>query len=348
MPQGLTRTRINDAPNSGSETSNPIIPIKLRTIAIAATGMILTTCCVLGALLLIAGTGKDATQRATLRIEAVRVALTVGFGAGGAAIVAIAARRQWLQEREHNLQIRTVAITEHDANERRITELYGKAAELIGHENTITRIAGLYALSRLGHQNPQHRSAVLGLFSNLLKCGAGDPGGTEGPSDQLIRGHLQPRSPQFWPGMSLDLSGATLYDFNLDGCHLGTATFVSTKFVGPASFIRAQFDNCYMGDAFFDGSANLSASTFHDDANFDRAHFSGPTEFARVRFEDCCSFTKVYFGDSALFAGCTVGGKDLSGVAVFISPTSQAPHIFNTANSAGLAASMIASLTLAY
>ncbi len=70
-----------------------------------------------------------------LRIEAIKAGFTVGFGVGGSLALVLAAQRQWLQERaqahQEDLAVinqahqeRVAAANEHDASERRITDLY--------------------------------------------------------------------------------------------------------------------------------------------------------------------------------------------------------------------------------
>lgn len=62
---------------------------------------------------------------------------TVGAGTGGIVALVLARRRQWSTEQadEH---------ARHDADERRITELYTKAADQLGSDKAAVRLAGLY------------------------------------------------------------------------------------------------------------------------------------------------------------------------------------------------------------
>lgn len=85
-------------------------------------------------LLLIAN--QSSGDMASARIDAIRTGLTVGAGTGGAAALALAARRQWLSER-------TQTHTEDDAAERRVTEIFNKAVEQLGHDKAQVRIGGL-------------------------------------------------------------------------------------------------------------------------------------------------------------------------------------------------------------
>ncbi|WP_157528150.1 hypothetical protein [Nocardia sp. NRRL S-836] len=77
------------------------------------------------------------------RLDTVRTGLAVAAGIGALIILALALRRQ--------------QATEHDATERRLTELYVKAVEQLGSDKAAVRHGGLYALERVAQDNPGHR-----------------------------------------------------------------------------------------------------------------------------------------------------------------------------------------------
>ena len=60
-------------------------------------------------------------------------------------------------------------------------------------------------------------------------------------AQRLLEAHLHPRSDVFWEEIDIDLSGATLINFNLDACRLGAATFVGARFPIVARFRGTQF-----------------------------------------------------------------------------------------------------------
>ena len=91
-------------------------------IAVAVTAFVVTIW-----LLAIANGAKPGTDRANARLDAVRTGLAAGAGAGAAVGLMLAFRRQ------HHQEIATV-LTDHDATERRITELYTKAVEQLGND----------------------------------------------------------------------------------------------------------------------------------------------------------------------------------------------------------------------
>ncbi|MGW4657843.1 hypothetical protein ACWEP2_26415 [Streptomyces sp. NPDC004279] len=107
--------------------------------------------------------GLHGAQRATARIDAIKTALTVGAGTGGAAALLLALRRQWLNEHTHVRQEAADAIAEFDARERRITELYTAAAGQLASDSAPVRLAGLYAPEPLAQNHPDHRQTLMNV-----------------------------------------------------------------------------------------------------------------------------------------------------------------------------------------
>jgi hypothetical protein len=70
------------------------------------------------------------------------------YGTGGAVALLLTARRQRYTEL-------TLIHTTSGATERRITELYTKAADQLGSDKAPVRLAGLHALERLAQNTPE-------------------------------------------------------------------------------------------------------------------------------------------------------------------------------------------------
>ena len=85
-----------------------------------------------------------------------------GAGAGAAVGLMLAFRRQ------HHQEIATV-LTDLDATERRITELYAKAVEQLGSDKAPVRLGGLYALERLAQDNPAHHQTIVNVICAYLR-----------------------------------------------------------------------------------------------------------------------------------------------------------------------------------
>jgi hypothetical protein len=59
--------------------------------------------------------------------------------------------------------------TERDATERRITELYTKAADQLGSDKAPVRLAGLHALERLAQNTPEQRQTIVDVICAYLR-----------------------------------------------------------------------------------------------------------------------------------------------------------------------------------
>jgi uncharacterized protein YjbI with pentapeptide repeats/membrane protein implicated in regulation of membrane protease activity len=247
------------------------------------------------------------------QINLVRTALSVGAGAGGVVALVLSGRRQWHSEEAQR-------DTREDALARRITELYGKAVEQLGSDKAPVRLGGLYALERLAQDNPSQRPTIVAVICAYLRMPfeiPDQPPTTDAGPDlraehraqvqelqvrltaqRILTQHLQigadPDRPSdtYWSDMDLDLTGATLLEFSLEGCRLATARFDKTRFVGPALFREARF----AGPAWF------SEATFHGSARFSEARFEGPTRFVGTQFSDEAGFRAVQFADTARFS----------------------------------------------
>jgi hypothetical protein len=101
-------------------------------------------------------------QGAQIQLDAIRTAGTLVIGTGGAMALLLTARRQRYTEL-------TLVHTNRDATERRITELYTKAAELLGSGQVSVRMAGLYALERLAHSTVEHRQSIVDVICAHLR-----------------------------------------------------------------------------------------------------------------------------------------------------------------------------------
>ncbi|MFF4393667.1 pentapeptide repeat-containing protein [Streptomyces sp. NPDC001552] len=78
------------------------------------------------------------------------------------------------------------------------------------------------------------------------------------PPDQR---ETTPADDQFWEGMRIDLSHATLTECDFGNCHVAEAKFAQAAFTGDAQF----------GGATFTGLAWFGGATFTSNAQFDRA-----------------------------------------------------------------------------
>ncbi len=308
-------------------------------IAVALTTFVITTW-----LLTIASHAAPGTAQATARLDAVRTGLAAGAGAGAAVGLMLAFRRQ------HHQEIATL-LTDLDATERRITELYTKAVEQLGNDKAPVRLGGLYALERLAQDNPGQRSTIVNVICAYLRMPftLAAPGSKPAPADtenavepaietgmttaaavdawrqekqvrlaaqRILSEHLREQAAaqqpadsshgRFWPGMRLDLTGATLIDLSLANSVVASAVFGGATFSGDAEFGEATFSGSARFDgATFSGSAQFDKATFSGSAWFDEATFSGSAEFGGATFSGSAWFDKATFSGDAGFSGAT-------------------------------------------
>jgi uncharacterized protein YjbI with pentapeptide repeats len=263
----------------------------------------------------------SAEASATLRLDAIKTALTVAAGLGAGVTVVMALRRQSISERSQR-------HIEEDAREQRITTLYVAAAEQLGSDKAAVRLAGLYALERLGQDNPKLRQTVIDVICAYLRMPytppaevlrdnaehsphalARDDPGPE-PEEQpqrrqelqvrltaqrLLRDHTQrsglgSEPMTYWRGqqrerMNFDLTGAVLVSFSLAFCELRAAVFDSAQFYGAAVLYKSQFyEHASLRGAQFHDVAVMTEAQFHEFANLMETQFHGQANLDEAQF----------------------------------------------------------------
>ncbi|SER55020.1 Pentapeptide repeat-containing protein [Actinokineospora terrae] len=253
------------------------------------------------------------------RLEMIRTALTIGAGTGALTTLVLALRRQW--------------ATEHDATERRLTDLYVKAIDQLGSDKPPVRHGALYALERIAQDNPAHRQTVVNLICAYLRgpwipptnrpaprvgglrknrstgLSSTDQGKREehevrNTASRILHRHLQRDpasrrpSPTFWPDIDLDLAGAVLVDFSLDHCAVRAATFAGATFTRDVTF----------AGAVFAGAVRFDRATFTGTCSFYQVAFKGTAWFASATFKRLTFFGSASFGVSAGFEDAVFEG----------------------------------------
>jgi uncharacterized protein YjbI with pentapeptide repeats len=106
-----------------------------------------------------------------------------------------------------------------------------------------------------------------------------------------------------WADIDIDLTGATLIEFDLTDCDVNIANFTHATFTGDTWF----------GGARFSGTADFSGAQFSDVAwfrgarfnrlvKFNEARFSNHAYFSKVRFRFIAEFREAQFSDFADFS----------------------------------------------
>jgi uncharacterized protein YjbI with pentapeptide repeats len=115
----------------------------------------------------------------------------------------------------------------------------------------------------------------------------------------------------FWELTDLDVTGATLIDFDVQGCQFGHATFTGAHFEGVARFSGAQFN----GRAVFD-TATFTSDAWFRGTQFDQRK-SGGTQFNATKFQGDAVFIGAVFKDAAVFhESWFTGAAEFMGVQV--------------------------------
>ena len=311
----------------------------------------------------VAGRPKPLTLRD--QFDLVKIALSIVVGVGGLVALVVAYRRQRDSEKANR-------DTYHDATERRVTELYTKAADQLGSDKAPVRLAGLYSLERLAHGNPEHRQTIVNVLCAYLRMpytpptdpastaenDAPAPGDTipETTADQqrqareerevrltaqrILTDHL--RNPA--PDASL-ASTPTAHWPNLD-LDLTDATLMDIDFsechARAARFDRATFSGyAWFGKARFTGDAGFDEATFTGDAGFGEATFTGDAGFSKARFTGDAGFDEATFTGDAWFdearftGGARFDAATFSGGALFGKATFSGGARFDEATFSG-------------
>jgi uncharacterized protein YjbI with pentapeptide repeats len=136
----------------------------------------------------------------------------------------------------------------------------------------------------------------------------------------------------FWPGISLDLTDATLIDIDMTGLSVVRAKFHGVRFSGGNTFFSGAtfsdsawfFGAIFSGFAWFNSTsfsnlAHFNEATFTDLAAFAGAKFYRDAIFAGVTFHGFTSFEEAIFSRSAAFDRATFAGPVRFGGAIFSS-----------------------------
>jgi len=310
--------------------------LSVRTIALAALALVVVGVGVAAWLLVAFGNG---TAESANRLDAIKTAGTIVVGTGGAAALWLAARRQRTSEialrqkdLEHALQVRMAAVSEADSAERRVTELYTKAADQLGADKAPVRLAGMYALERLAQSTSSQRQTVVNLLCAYLRMPFDalreDPDEVWEQERQvrltaqrILTKHLR-AGEDFWPGISIDLTGATLINADFAGCRADRLRHDEVLFSGPADFAGARpgiatfegarfTDHAVFHSAEFAGWTSFAGASFAAPAIFNGATFNGETNFSLARFANEASFRGATFASPAGFVKVSFAGDAL-------------------------------------
>lgn len=316
----------------GPQRSAP--PIRWWWVLLAAVVVLAAVWATTALLLSEAAHMHSANERTTERIEAVRTGLAAGAGAGAALTVLLTFRRQLHHER-------ATEESEHDANERRITELYTKAVEQLGSPQAPVRLGGLYSLERLGQTATDHRQTIVDVICAYLRMPYTPPAidrpskekhkgwrqkvygsrqtmraRVHGKTDNQRRQELQVRKTAERI-LTAHLCDSRRPDWRetipaddrfwegmlVDLSHATLTTWQFSRFhVVQADFNDATFTGgTSFGEAMFTGKASFEGATFTGKASFIEATFTGGVKFKDATFTGGATFDGATFIGDGMF-----------------------------------------------
>ncbi|MFD4672589.1 pentapeptide repeat-containing protein [Lentzea sp. NPDC058450] len=285
--------------------------------------------------------GKDYV---TAMLDAVKIALSIVAGGGALIALYLAMRRQRTAERDLRARLDAQVHTEDDAKARRVTELYTKAADQLGSDKAPVRLAGLYALERLGQDNPDQRPTIANLWCAYLRMpylAAPSVSPRPGSPRPLPRGHRRtvirhsrpaetspkPATAQAEAVLERDvrLSVQRLLAKHLrppehDHDHSNYWPEIPDLDLTEALLIDLDLSSCVlpvvrMDRAAFSGNTDFRGTTFSGAAWFERATFTGTARFAGATFAEgavfsgetltAATFSGATFADTAQFDNTT-------------------------------------------
>ncbi|GLW95445.1 hypothetical protein Aglo03_62610 [Actinokineospora globicatena] len=248
------------------------------------------------------------------RVEAIKTGVGIGAGTGGILALMLAVRRQWHQE--HATQ-----TSDHDATQRRVTELYTKAVEQLGSDKAPVRLGGLYALERLAQDNPTQRQTIVNVLCAYLRMPYTPP--TTTPSRRLgVRRPLTKRTAAPTPTQD-DAATIQRKDSAREEREVRLAAQrILAQHLRPGTDEPDNYNETYWGALDID----LTGTTLTD-LDFSRcrirtldlhaATFTGDARFRGVTLTGNAGFNETLFTGNAAFGGATFTGEAAFGGATF-------------------------------
>jgi uncharacterized protein YjbI with pentapeptide repeats len=273
-------------------------------------------------------------QRASVQLDAIRTGGTLVIGTGGAVALLLTARRQRYTEL-------SLVHTDRDATERRITELYTKAADQLGSEQAPVRLAGLYALERLAHSAVEHRQSIVDVICaylrmpytplqpsvNTLRRSSRTPGPRQrrartltDRSSYVTSASRGSRKEQAEQERQVRLTAQNILGRNLRLTAQRRQHWWHRKppaapawpdirlDLAGALLVEFSLRNCQLDyadfrRARFTGGADFGHTRFTGEANFGHAQFTGEANFGYVQFSSGADFERAEFTGFAYFGG---------------------------------------------
>ena len=286
-------------------------------------------------------------QTSAQRLDLIRTALAIGAGVGAVMTLVLGWRRQW--------------SSEHDAAERRLTDLYVKAIEQLGSDKAAVRHGALYALERVAQNNSDHRQVVTDVICAYLRASHSATGVLDDNrkrtairrSHRSSKGHLAARITPVADRRALLNSSeerrqeqeVRLTAERILCRHLRPVTKrrpVDTFWpsvnldLTNATLLEFVLEECIVGNAQFKGArfggqTSFSRTQFDGNVSFDEAIFDDGASFVGAIFNQAASFSATQFMQESPFAYAEFNGYSRFDGSRFVAPANFRETKFETA-----------------
>ncbi len=195
---------------------------------------------------------------------------------------------------------------------------YADAVAGLADPDPSRRVAALHSLSHLGDASPALRPAIVDVICALVRSPDTDDDIRQ-LAVRLLQQHLHPGRGAHWPGMTVDLSYATLTDLDLSQCRIGGDLRLDRCLLLGQTRLRG----LNVG-----GSMVARGARFDGDVWLERARFGGPVWLDGTVFGADAWFGETTFRAWASFAGTDFGGHAWFGAATFHAPVDLGHAVF--------------------
>jgi hypothetical protein len=206
-----------------------------------------------------------------------------------------------------------------DSSATRFAELYTQALDRLADPRPAMRVGALHTLEAISRDYPSGRPAIVDVICTYLRTGSDGDESVRQTAQLILAAHLRPGGRGFWRGLSLNLRGAHLDQFDLSGCHIdGDLLLDRAVLSGPTKLRELQVSGtASFRETVFEAHAWLERSVFRGLFYADRARFAGDAWFGETRFDGPASFIGTEFAGHAWFGGAALYGLADFGHALF-------------------------------
>ncbi|WP_203909555.1 hypothetical protein [Rhizocola hellebori] len=246
---------------------------------------------------------RPVTEFDRLRLDRIKTGLTIAAGLAAGVTLLVALRRQAMSERAQRYAEQAQRFAENEALEQRTTALYVAAADQLASDKAPVRLAGLYALERLGHGNPMLRQTVIDVWCAYLRMPYTPPLEVLRQNDKKSPAFPQPDSPpdqaqetERQQELEVRLTAQRLLAAHLRGHASGGVSSGSYWYAESGSRLNLDLTRAVLVDFDLKGCV-LGSVTFN------WAQFHGATNLIRTEFHGNASMHSIQFHRAAMWKG---------------------------------------------